>query len=103
MKIDRHGKAKILTTAEIQLLFNSGLTNNRDRALFGVCLFTACRINEACTLLTTDIYDTFGRIRPYLMIRKGNTKGKLATRTIPVIADLRRLLTCYRYRWRNIA
>lgn len=102
MKIDRHGKAKILTSAEIQLLFNSGLTNNRDRALFGVCLFTACRINEACTLLTTDVYDTVGRIRPYLMIRKGNTKGKLATRTIPVIADLRSLLTSYQKEPRQV-
>ena len=26
MKIDRHGKAKILTQAEIQLLFKDGLT-----------------------------------------------------------------------------
>jgi hypothetical protein len=40
MKIDRHGQAKILTTAEIQLLFNEGFTVNppRDRALFAVCL-----------------------------------------------------------------
>ena len=41
MKIDRHGRAKVLTQAEIRLLFNQGLTTNRDRALFGVCLFTA--------------------------------------------------------------
>ena len=95
MKIDRHGRAKILTTAEIQLLFNKGLESNRDRALFGVCLFTACRINEACTLRTTDVYDTAGRVRSHLIIRKGNTKGKLATRTIPVIADLRSILTAY--------
>ena len=95
MKIDRHGKAKILTQAEIQLLFNQGLTTNRDRALFGLCLFTACRIKEACTLKTVDVYDTSGRVRPYLLIRKGNTKRKLATRTIPVISDLRSLLTSY--------
>ena len=38
MKIDRHGQAKILTVAEIQLLFNEGFTVNppRDRALFAV-------------------------------------------------------------------
>jgi integrase/recombinase XerD len=95
MKIDRHGRAKILTQSEIQLLFNKGLESNRDRALFGVCLFTACRINEACTLRTVDVYDTAGRARTHLIIRKGNTKGKLATRTIPVIADLRSLLTTY--------
>ena len=95
MKVDRHGKAKILTQQEIQLLFSEGFQNNRDRALFGICLFTACRINEACTLKITDAYDTAGRVRPKLIIRKGNTKGKLATRTIPVIEDLRLILTNY--------
>lgn len=95
MKIDRHGKAKILTQTEIQLLFSVGLKNDRDRALFGVCLFTGCRIREACTLHVVDVYDNAGRVRPKLIIRKGNTKGKLATRTIPIIEDLRRILTVY--------
>jgi integrase/recombinase XerD len=95
MKVDRHGKAKILTQQEIQLLFREGFQTSRDRALFGICLFTACRINEACTLKVTDAYDTAGRVRPKLIIRKGNTKGKLATRTIPVIEDLRLILTNY--------
>ncbi|VEP12850.1 Integrase [Hyella patelloides LEGE 07179] len=91
MKIDRHGRAKILTTEEIQLLFNEGFTlnPNRDRTLFAVCLYTACRINECVTLKIQDVYDSRKRVRPILMIRKGNTKGKLATRTIPVIEDLR--------------
>ncbi len=96
MKIDRHGQAKILTQAEIQLLFSQGLQNERSRALFGVCLYTACRIREACTLLTVDVYDKSGNVRPKLLLRKGNTKGKLATRTIPIIEDLRRLLTNYK-------
>jgi integrase/recombinase XerD len=95
MKIDRHGKAKILSQAEIQLLFLEGFQNNRDRALFGICLFTACRVNEAVTLKTVDVYDSAGTVRPKLIIRKGNTKGKLATRTIPVIEDLRLILTNY--------
>ncbi len=95
MKIDRHGRAKILTQSEIQLLFSSGLDNNRSRALFGICLYTACRINEACTIRTVDVYDTTLRVRTELTIRKGNTKGKLATRSIPVIEDLRLLLTNY--------
>lgn len=95
MKIDRHGRAKILTQVEIQRLFTEGLRSNRDRALFGVCLYTATRIKEACTLRTRDIYEKSGRVRPELMIRKGNTKGKLATRCIPVIEDLRTLLVPY--------
>lgn len=96
MKVDRHGKAKILTQEEIQLLFNEGFQTERDRALFGICLFSACRINEAVTLKIVDAYDTAGRVRPKLVIRKGNTKGKLATRTIPIIEDLRLILTNYK-------
>lgn len=96
MKVNRHGQAKVLTVEEIQLLFREGLTNPRDRVLFGVMLFTACRINEACTLKIEDVYEPSGRVRDEIVFRKGNTKGKLATRTIPVIEDLRGLLTNYR-------
>jgi integrase/recombinase XerD len=97
MKIDRHGQAKILTQSEIQLLFSQGLQSDRDRALFGICLYCCCRINEACTLQVNDVYDRKGKVRPELLIRKGNTKGKLATRSIPVIEDLRGLLLAYRH------
>ncbi len=55
----------------------------------------ACRICECCTLQTQDIYTPKGNVRPRLVIRKSNTKGKLATRSIPVIEDLRRLLSEY--------
>ena len=95
MKIDRHGRAKILSQAEIQLLFNQGLTTPRDRALFGICLYSACRIREACTLRTNDVYRRAGKVREEIIIRKGNTKGKLATRSIPVIEELRSLLVNY--------
>ncbi|MHC5725394.1 MAG: tyrosine-type recombinase/integrase [Nostoc sp.] len=95
MKINRHGRAKVLTQSEIQLIFSHGLDNDRDRTLFAVCLFSACRIRECCTLLTQDIYTPKGNVRPRLIIRKSNTKGKLATRSIPVIEDLRRLLVEY--------
>jgi integrase/recombinase XerD len=95
MKIDQYGKAKILTQAEIQLPFSQGLPTQRDRALFGICLFCACRINEAVTLQVADVYAPNGQVRPELIIRKGSTKGKLATRTIPVFEDLRSLLTSY--------
>ena len=102
MKIERHGKAAILSQQEIQLLFSEGLQTSRDRALFGICLFTACRIREACTLRTADAYDAQGRVLPKLIIRKGNTKGKLATRTIPIIDDLRILLTTYHPGWKEV-
>jgi integrase/recombinase XerD len=95
MKIDRHGQAKILTQSEIQLLFSQGLQNDRDRALFGICLYCCCRINEACTLSVNDVYSRAGKARAELIIRKGNTKGKLATRAIPVIEELRVLMKAY--------
>lgn len=97
VKVDRHGQAKILNQAEIQLLFEKGLVENpsRDRALFAICLYTACRVNECVTLHIKDVYDSRARIRPAIIIRKGNTKGKLDTRTIPVIEDLRGYLKAY--------
>jgi len=58
-------------------------------------LYTACRINEACTLRLTDVYNRKGQVREEIIIRKENTKGKLATRCIPVIEDLRLLLADY--------
>jgi integrase/recombinase XerD len=62
MKIERHGQAKILTQQEIELLFNKGLQTARDRTLFGVCLYTACRIAEACSLMVKDIYTNSGAV-----------------------------------------
>lgn len=96
MKIDRHGKAKVLTQQEIQRLFTEGLTTVRDRTICAIMLYTGCRVNEAVTLKITDVFDKKGRVRPELIIRKGNTKGKLATRTIPVLEDLRRFLEEYK-------
>lgn len=95
MKIDRHGKAKCLDAAEIQLLFESGLLTVAHRCLFGICLYTAARINEACTLRRADVFDKSRRVRPELIIRKSNSKGKLATRCVPISEDLRALLTEY--------
>lgn len=97
MKIDRHGRAKILTQAEIELLFKEGFTVNplRDRALFAVMLYTACRVNEAVNLLVRDVYNPQKIVRPIVLFRKANTKGKLATRSIPVIQELRHWLSQY--------
>ena len=77
MKVDRHGQAKILTNDEIDLVFNEGLKNERDRAIFAICLYTGCRINECVSLRTTDVYYRQGIVRPEIVFRKGTTKGKL--------------------------
>ena len=55
MKFNGYGRAKVLTTSEIDKLFAWGLTNSRDRALFGICFHTGCRISEALALTIKDI------------------------------------------------
>lgn len=95
MKIDRHDQAKILSSSEIAQLFEVGLKTPRDRALFGVCLYTGTRIAEACSLHTKDVYAIDGSIRPRVTIRKGTTKGKMETRSVPVNQELQRLLSEY--------
>lgn len=95
MKRNRHGRGKILTHSEIQVLFAQGLPDTFYRCLFAIALFSAARINEVCTLFSEDIFDKHGRVRSHLTIRKGNTKGQLGTRTIPIIPDLRAFLVAY--------
>lgn len=101
MKIDRHGQAKILTLEEIQALFSPEFSNVRDRALYAVMLYTACRVREAVQLRKRDVYDLKGNVRPEVLFRKCTTKGKLATRTVPVIEDLRIKLEEYKPRKKN--
>jgi len=95
VKINRYGQAKVLTQPELELIFSAGLQTQRDRTLFGVCLYTACRIAEACTLLSSDVFNVKGVVRSHLVIRRTATKGQLDTRTIPILDDLRLLLVAY--------
>lgn len=95
MKSERHGQAKVLTPTEIERLFAEGLESARDRALFGVCLYGGCRIAEACQAQTSDVYTSAGRVKPRLILRKAATKGKLATRSIPIATALVPLLEAY--------
>ncbi len=89
MKVAGNGQGKILTSDELRQLFTDGFTSPRDRALFGICLFTGCRISEALALMTTDIRgDT-------LTFRKSTTKGKLKTRVVDIQPGLAQLLAEY--------
>jgi site-specific recombinase XerD len=65
VKIGGHGQAAILSHPEIELLFAEGLQSDRDRALFGVCLYTAARIAEACSMLTEDVYTPAGQSQSF--------------------------------------
>lgn len=90
MKVAGNGQAKILTNDELRRLFTDGFISPRDRALFGICLFTACRVSEALSLTTDDIK---GGV---IVFRKSRTKGKLKTRTVDIPPALEVLLSEYK-------
>ena len=96
MKVNRYGRAEILSPQQISLLFEQGFVNPRDRALFGVCLYAAARINEACTLFHADVIGVKG-VRDKLVIRSFNTKGKQDTREIDIHPRLREYLEEYQH------
>lgn len=90
MKVKGNGQGKILTADELKLLFTDGFSSNRDRVLFGICLFTGCRISEALALQTTDIKGGT------LTFRKSTTKGKLKTRMVDIQPLLAEFLAKYK-------
>jgi integrase/recombinase XerD len=94
VKINGFGQAEILKPEEISLLFRDGFVKERDRALFGVCLYTGARIYEACTLLKGDVASPRG-VRPKLIIRSHNTKGGKDTREIQIHPTLKGYLEIY--------
>lgn len=94
MKRDRFGKAEVLKPDQIYRLFTEGFTSDRDRTLFGTCLYTACRINEACTLYTADVYGKQGP-RNKVLFRRIHTKGKRDTREVTLHGQLRDYLLAY--------
>ena len=89
MKVAGNGQGKILTPEELKLLFVKGFVSSRDRALFGICLFTGCRVSEALALQTSDIKGGT------LTFRKSTTKGKLKTRVVDIQPGLAQLLAEY--------
>ncbi len=89
MKVAGNGQGKILTSDELRLLFTDGLVSPRDRALFGICLYTGCRVSEALALQTTDIRGGA------LTFRKSTTKGQLKTRAMDIQPGLAQLLAEY--------
>jgi integrase/recombinase XerD len=90
VKVAGNGQAKILTNVELRTLFDDGFTCARDRALFGICLYTACRVSEALQIHTSDVKPSV------ILFRKGNTKGKLSTREAPIPPGLVPYLADYR-------
>ncbi|MGB3205783.1 MAG: site-specific integrase [Crinalium sp.] len=97
MKVQGHGKAKILPVPELQRLFSDGgLISPRDRALFGILFYCGCRVSEALSLKTSDIDDGV------ITLKKSITKGKIATRSVPIYPQLQRLLDEYKTKPGNL-
>ena len=69
MKLDRYGQGKILTPVELRQLFSIGFETPRDKALFAICLFTACRISEALKLEKSCVFPSV------IILKKNTTKG----------------------------
>ncbi|AGY59859.1 tyrosine-type recombinase/integrase [Gloeobacter kilaueensis] len=110
MKINRHGQAKVFTEKEIQLLLKKGLTDSRYQAIFLTMLYTGCRVSEACSLRTADVYAlgddgqvrTSGKksrvryaVQEVITFRRASTKGGISTRSIPVHPVLRASLESF--------
>ena len=89
MKVNRQGQAKVLTEGELGDLFSVGLLTPRDRLLFGICLYTGCRIGEACSLRWRDI------VEEVIVFRIENTKTR-ASRSVAMSLALQGLLADYR-------
>jgi integrase len=94
MLINRNGQAKVLTESEIINLLESGFKCARDKALFAVAFYTTCRVSEARQM---HLIDAFHKdiVRDDIIIRKANTKGQQATRTIPTHPNLKKILQEY--------
>lgn len=76
MKVERHG-ASITIDEETRLEIRR-LLPNKFKVFFDILYFTGCRISEATQIRWIDIVDNT------IVLRKGNTKGKVSTREIPV-------------------
>jgi site-specific recombinase XerD len=94
MLINRTGQAKVLTESEILQLFQTGFKTNRDKALFAVAFYTACRISEARQMFIVDAFHDH-KVRDEIIIRKAHSKGKQGTRSIPTHPNLKKILQEY--------
>ncbi len=89
MKHQGHGQAKILSQQELQKLFDFGFSSHRDKAIFAICLFSACRISEALQLEKSSVTSQ------HIIFKKATTKGEQATREITICDSLKEILNQY--------
>ena len=89
MKVKGNGRAKVLTQAELERLFTRGFLTPRDKLLFAIAYYCACRVSEVLALTAEDLAGSV------VTLRKSTTKGKIATRTLPEHPKLQAYLAAY--------
>lgn len=88
------GQAKILTFKEIDAVFKI-LETCRDRALFGLGIYSGMRIGEIIRLEQDQVFTIDGGVRYQLTVRRLKKKNTVYS-DIPVHPKLRQLLKDYR-------
>ena len=92
MKSNRYGQAAVLSTQQLDQLILA-LQGRHHQVLASVCRYTACRIGEARQVVWGNVGVNS------IVFPKTITKGKLASRTIPVTPKLHEILMSWRFEW----
>ena len=90
------GKAAVISPADMERLFSEdGFQTDRDRALFGLCRYTAARISEVCQMKLSDVCLPDGTVKAAIVFRAATTKGNYGQKTVKVAPALVALLAVY--------
>ncbi|WP_156518868.1 site-specific integrase [Phormidesmis priestleyi] len=86
----------MFTNTLLERMFGEeGFQSFRDRALFGLCRYTAARISEVCQMKISDVFLPSGKVKSEIVFRTETTKGEYGQKTVKVSPDLRALLEAY--------
>jgi len=90
------GKAAVIRQADLERMFgDEGFRSCRDRALFGLCRYTAARISEVCQMKISDVLMPTGKVKAEIVFRSETTKGEYGQKSVKVSPNLRVLLETY--------
>lgn len=95
MKTNRYGQAAVLTSEQLDALIGA-LPARHHQVLAEVCRRTACRISEGRRLTWASITSAG------ITFPKTITKGKLASRSVPMTAKLQVVLAAWRLDWTDL-
>jgi len=92
MKTNRYGQAAVLTSEQLDKLI-SALQGRHHQVLAEICRRTACRISEGRQLTWASITSAG------ITFPKTITKGKLASRSVPMTVKLQGVLATWKVEW----